>query len=312
MMGTPSSNPGGLDPDSLPNSPTYFAQKQQQEKRETPSPGTQMANQSFQDYLNSLDAQARMRKKQVVEWIQRSNQQAWDRENQAKADKDTRKLRFDTSTHLPSRPYQKQEPIYASADEPAADINPGGRDTSWASSRVQPELPDRNRANQGGHFGSRMDPPHQDRTGVEPDSRERRRPELESRERTRTEPSRAHWEGESRDRSRMEQGSRRERNWSSSSNPQGQGRVPVGDWGAGRQDHRYGMDGRARVATVSGSYPASSSQFRYPAPAQHVGGAPSRGGVRPPQGIAGVTQQSIDPANYPKAKFGKDYYVLDV
>lgn len=101
--------------DSLPNSPTYFSEHPP-EDRVTPSPRTQVANQSFQAHLNSLEAETRMRKKKVMEWIQKSSNEAWDRENRRKEGKDPTRLKLDPVSHLPAQAYMKQEPIYADLD----------------------------------------------------------------------------------------------------------------------------------------------------------------------------------------------------
>lgn len=58
-----------------------------------------------------------MKKKKVMDWIQRSSNEAWDRENRVKSGKDPRQLQLDPDSHLPAQQYQKQEPIYATADE---------------------------------------------------------------------------------------------------------------------------------------------------------------------------------------------------
>lgn len=82
----------------------------------TPSPKTQLANQSFQGHLDSLDAETKMRKKKVMDWIQKTRIQSWERENMRKEDSDPSKLQMDPVSHLPAQPYMKQEPIYADVD----------------------------------------------------------------------------------------------------------------------------------------------------------------------------------------------------
>ena len=76
-----------------------------------------MENRSFQAHLKSLDMQEKMRKFKVLDWIQRSNNEAWDRENVKKERDNFQRLELDPMTHLPSRPYNKQEPVYATADD---------------------------------------------------------------------------------------------------------------------------------------------------------------------------------------------------
>lgn len=106
-----------------------------------------MANKSFQDHLDSMDAETKVRKVKVIDWIQRSSGEAWDRENQKKDEKDPRRLHLDPSTHFPSQPYQKQIPIYATADDPNSgnlELDPGsnGRNRSSGSLPNQSHLPD--------------------------------------------------------------------------------------------------------------------------------------------------------------------------
>ena len=255
-----------------------------------------------------------MKKKNVVDWIKRSKNQAWEQENQARFDTDPRKLQLDSGTHLPSKPYRKQEPIYATADDPdtgSHDMVAISRDTKSAG--MQPGGFDRSRMDLGSD-SARMEPESHNRGGMELESNRMDqgsqwsgRMEPEKRDRTRTEPSINSQPRIEQDRSRIESGGR-DRHWSTNANAQNQNRVPH-EWRAARLEHRYGMENRARVATVSGSHPASS-QFRYPqaahhmsGPAHHMPGMQGRGERRAPN-----QQKTIDPM----AKFGKDYYVLDV
>jgi hypothetical protein len=59
-----------------------------------------------------------MRKKKVMDWIQKTNVASWDRENRTNDVSDPRVLKLDPVSHLPTQPYLKQEPVYATADDP--------------------------------------------------------------------------------------------------------------------------------------------------------------------------------------------------
>lgn len=68
-----------------------------------------------------------MRKMKVLDWIQRSRIEAWENENTTAATMmtairgeqiESRRLALDPSANLPSRPYQKHVPIYATAQDP--------------------------------------------------------------------------------------------------------------------------------------------------------------------------------------------------
>ena len=52
----------------------------------------------------------------MMEWIQQTSNETWDRENMAKKESDPARLKLDPVSHLPSRPYLKPEPIYAGID----------------------------------------------------------------------------------------------------------------------------------------------------------------------------------------------------
>lgn len=336
--------PENVDPDSLPNSPTFFSQVQQQENRETPSPGTQIENRSFQEYLNTLDAQSRMKKKKVVEWIQRSNIRAFEKDQPVKREEGPpEKLRLDTDTNLPAKPYQKQEPIYATADDPEAGKQDTGKQFGTrmepnihrtrtepdgtrmvmqhimepdSRSRTSMEQRDRTRMDLGSSWGSGMEPLSQgrDRTRTEPSSSWGSRYEAEgyrmepgSHDRPRMQSEtggRIRTEHNIHDRSRMEARGHNQ-NWNSGYGAQKKTRSPY-EWRNPQQDPRYGMDNRTRLATVSSSNP-TSSQFRYP-PSSHQIPGPQVSRGRGNQGTASSRHQSINP----EAKFGKDYYVLDV
>lgn len=186
-----------------------------------------MANQSFQEHLNSLDAETKLRKIKVMDWIQKSSNEAWDRENRTKSGRDPARLKLDPGSNLPTQRYQKQEPIYASAD----DVD--------ESTNVVPS------ADSG-------------------------------------------------------------RNRSSGSLPN-QSWVP--EWRPGSADQRYRMEPRPRVATVSGTRMEPVPQRQYPPTSrQNNMGVQGRAGGE----VQGPAGQPNLPANYPTARFGKDYYVLDV
>ena len=99
-----------------------------------------MANQSFQGHLDSLDAETKMRKKKVMDWIQKTSIQSWERENTVKSAKDPRKLQLDAGSHLPAHPYMKQEPIYATSDDIDTVPEPDG-----ARKQTSDSLPSENR-----------------------------------------------------------------------------------------------------------------------------------------------------------------------
>ena len=81
-----------------------------------------------------------MRKKKVMDWIQKTSIQSWERENTVKSDKDPRKLQLDPGSHLPVQPYLKQEPIYATADDIDTVPEPDG-----ARKQTYDSLPSENR-----------------------------------------------------------------------------------------------------------------------------------------------------------------------
>lgn len=84
----------------------------------------------------------------------------------------------------------------------------------------------------------------------------------------------------------------------------------VPEWRSGTADQRYRMEPRQRGATVSGSRTEPVSQRQYPPPSrQNHTGAQGRGAGGEVQGSAGQPNLST---SYPTARFGKDYYILDV
>lgn len=98
----------------------------------------------------------------------------------------------------------------------------------------------------------------------------------------------------------------------SSGSMPGQQRHPRQERGIGIGNPRHGMESRQRIATVSGyRFPGASREKLHPMIGRH-GAAPA------PQGRGGrevqrpAVQSNVTPPNYPTAKFGKDYYVLDV
>ena len=219
------------DGDSLPSSPTYFMQNRS-EDRETPSPHTQMVNQSFQEHLESLDPQSKVRKRKVLDWIQRSSNEAWEKENSKKENDDQSRLKLDPMTHLPSKQYSRQVPIYATADNPdfAAESGNHPRSRTIGSASTQRYNLESNRG--------------------------------------------------------------------------------MGELNTGMGNQRYRTDPWQRVASDSRAH--HMEQRQYPPRTTHSLGAGqarvgSAGRQRPPP-----PQQNAGPVSYPSAKFGKDYYVLDV
>ncbi len=139
--------------DSLPNSPTYFAelQKLQNQERDTPSPSTKIVNLHFQEHLDQLGQRTRKPKSKVLDWIHESNSDGTSgrdlrqdtnlgrSENRTKKasnpdvkssgletssakEPDTVRMKRDYKAELPSQSYHKKTPIYASLDEPDADF----------------------------------------------------------------------------------------------------------------------------------------------------------------------------------------------
>ena len=99
-------HPGGED--SLPNSPTYFAQNpppQQFQDRRMLSPSAMANNRSFQEHLEALNTTRHGRKMRVLDWM--TKQQQVEQHHMVR----------DPSTELPAQPYLKQTHIYASAAE---------------------------------------------------------------------------------------------------------------------------------------------------------------------------------------------------
>lgn len=98
-------HPGGED--SLPNSPTYFAQNPpaQFHDRQMLSPGSMANNRSFQEHLETLNTTRHGRKMRVLDWMQKQQQV------------EPQHMIRDPSAELPTQPYQRQTHIYASAAE---------------------------------------------------------------------------------------------------------------------------------------------------------------------------------------------------
>lgn len=98
-------HPGGED--SLPNSPTYFAQNPPRlNDRGMISPNTVANNRSFQEHLDTLNSTRHGRKMRVLDWMQKQQQV------------DSHHMVKDPSAETPTEPYHKQSHIYASAAEP--------------------------------------------------------------------------------------------------------------------------------------------------------------------------------------------------
>ena len=99
-------HPGGED--SLPNSPTYFAQNPPRPNdRGALSPNAMANNRSFQEHLDTLNSTRHGRKMRVLDWMQKQQQQV-----------DGHHMVKDPSAEVPTEPYHKQSHIYASAAEP--------------------------------------------------------------------------------------------------------------------------------------------------------------------------------------------------
>ena len=99
-------HPGGED--SLPNSPTYFAQNPPRSNdRGVLSPNAMANNRSFQEHLDTLNSTRHGRKMRVLDWMQKQQQQV-----------EGHHMVKDPSAEVPTEPYHKQSHIYASAAEP--------------------------------------------------------------------------------------------------------------------------------------------------------------------------------------------------
>ena len=123
-------HPGGED--SLPNSPTYLAQNPPQlHDRQMMSPNTSANYRSFQEHLEKLNTTQHGRKMRVLDWMQNQQQQ------QQHQPQEYRQMIRDPQTEHPSRPYQKQTHIYASAAEleppPTHVPNPSEQMRPWSA-----------------------------------------------------------------------------------------------------------------------------------------------------------------------------------
>ena len=77
-----------------------------------------------------------------MDWIQRSSTESWEKGNSRKEDDDPAKLQLDPSAAAPSRPYQKQVPIYATVEDPDAQFElPLSKPRAQESSSL-PAVPD--------------------------------------------------------------------------------------------------------------------------------------------------------------------------
>jgi len=122
--------------ESLPNSPTSFAelQKLQLERDETPSPGTKILNQNFQEHLDQLDQKTQKPKSKVLDWMQedvraRAGMETKKKEGSKKVEEGksrsgpTKGMKLDHAANAPARPYKKQTPIYARLHDPDSPDN---------------------------------------------------------------------------------------------------------------------------------------------------------------------------------------------
>lgn len=130
--------------DSLPNSPTHFSELLKlQQDRDTPSPNTKALYKNFQEHLDQLGQKPQKPKYKVLDWMQERNPEGQpvrgvraDRDNRVQSNlavksergqlattrqghgQGQEKMKLDHLAERPSRPYQKQSPIYASLHDP--------------------------------------------------------------------------------------------------------------------------------------------------------------------------------------------------
>lgn len=331
-------------------SPTLFSQQQNQLReererggeggeRDTPSPTTRQLNQSFQQHLDSLDAETKLRKRKVMDWIQRSNTEAWERENTKKEDGDPAKLKLDPGSNVPSQPYQKQLPIYATLNDPDPTTVsepvpvPGPEPApvpvlepaSTVSGRIvrnrtSDSVPSQSQSSRewraGGErqfgmesrqravtvSGGKVEPM------VPPGLPQRRYP-MPPRHNTggMVPPSlpQGGW-GAVRGNPRLQQHQGVPAGSHMGMTQQG---VPTGHVGVAQQVRGARQYTPQHWSTQNSMGPTRGGQG-YSHPQRNIYPAPQGQGM-PPRG-PGVNQQNIDPSKYPTAKFGKDYYVLDV
>ena len=98
-----------FEEESIPNSPTYFAQNPPLDRDEVnPSPHTETVNRSFQDHLNSLNSGRRGRKTRVLDWMQRTSD-AWGHDSRYP-------MMRDPASHQPAEPYLRPSHVYEEPD----------------------------------------------------------------------------------------------------------------------------------------------------------------------------------------------------
>lgn len=236
-----------------------------------------------------------------MEWIQTTTVEAWDRENKTKDSKDPSRLELDPVSHLPAQPYLKQEPIYATADIDSANMVP---ELNSVRKRTSDSLPNESRV-----------------PGWRPGSADQRyRTEQRQRVATvsgsRMEPtvSQRQYPLPSGQNARAQGREGREIQGSTSQGAQGTGeryvRGSAGQVAHGRGGREVqgsagqGAQGRGREVQGSISQGVQGRGGR--------GLQGSAGQVIQGREVQGSTGQPNVAANYPVARFEKDYYVLDV
>ena len=262
----------------------------------------------------------------MMDWIQKTSMESWDRENRKKDSNDRSKMKLDPVSHLPAQSYQKQEPIYATADDPDSSISAPESDNSMkkqtpdamANERLRMELRQRGATVSGSRMEHFPAPSH--RQYPVPSWQNSGPQGRGGRE----------FQGST---SQGDQG----RGFQGSTGVGGQGSAvrgrefqgTTGQWAQGRKEREFqssaaqwgqGYGGRGPQGSASqgsggmrglqGSTSQGTQGQGMPREFQAGPGVQGKGG-RDFQGPAAQGRET-QPTPYPTARFEKDYYVLDV
>lgn len=207
-----------------------------------------------------------MKKKKVLEWVQRSSKEPWDSKN-----KDGRlpnRLQLDPSSTSPAQQYQKQEPIYADLDSSNGRLDQEGLKNRNPGSLPNQSLVPEGRSGMARDQRNRMEP--RQRVATVAGSKVDTYPAVSQRQYP--PPARQH----------------------------------AGAHGIGGREVQ-GSAGRANIGHAAGVHGTGGREVWGSTGQPKMAGAQGRGGRE----VQGSTGQPLS-ASMPAAKFGKDYYVLDV